>query len=288
MTSVPPKNRPRPADRDDLPRAGAALREKIAQHLLAAGRQKASEVGDEREEVSFAAYRGGREAHRDEQSGKERKKQVEGRSLGDRIAARKYAAESAPQALGRGSHEHRAALYEISAGSLAPSCLPSRCAALQTKPMRKHFAALAFTAWVLAGSALAIAADPAAGQAQPAPREVWKPVAFAIVKYNDEAPKSWNLYHTEKKGLLLLHLWKRYLLVNVNDEEVFDIDPSTIKVAGENIEWSLADKPHDPIEALEWKTRDIGPMQRVAFRLGKGGHMVELQIPLLMNGKTAY
>src|SRR5579883_3306894 len=106
------KNRPRPADRDDLPRAGAALREKIAQHLLAAGRQKASEVGDEREEVSFAAYRGGREAHRDEQSGKGRKKQVEGRSLGDRIAARKYAAESAPQALGRGSHEHRAALYE--------------------------------------------------------------------------------------------------------------------------------------------------------------------------------
>jgi hypothetical protein len=171
---------------------------------------------------------------------------------------------------------------------VAPSRLPSRCAALQTKPMRRHFAVLAFTAWVLTGCALAIPADPAAGQAQPAPREVWKPVAFAIVKYNDEAPKSWNLYHTEKKGLLLLHLWKRYLLVNMNDEEVFDIDPSTIKVAGENIEWSLADKPHDPIEALEWKTRDIGPMQRVAFRLGKGGHMVELQIPLLINGKTAY
>src|SRR2546422_8420437 len=45
-------------------------------------------------------------------------------------------------------------------------------------------------------------------------RSLWKPVAFAIVKFNDEAPKSWNIYHTEKKGLLLVHLWKRYLLVD--------------------------------------------------------------------------
>ena len=28
-------------------------------------------------------------------------------------------------------------------------------------------------------------------------------MGFAIVKFNDEAPKSWNIYHTEKKGLLL-------------------------------------------------------------------------------------
>jgi len=35
---------------------------------------------------------------------------------------------------------------------------------------------------------------------------LWKSVGFAIVKFNDEAPKSWNIYHTEKKGLLLVHL----------------------------------------------------------------------------------
>lgn len=127
-----------------------------------------------------------------------------------------------------------------------------------------------------------------AGQSAAAPKQVWKSVAFAIVKYNDDAPKSWNLYHTDKKGLLLLHLWKRYLLVNVSEEEVFDVDPSTVKIAGESVEWSLADKPQQPIETLDWKTRDIGPMQRVMFRLGKGGHFVELQIPLLINGKTAY
>jgi len=50
-------------------------------------------------------------------------------------------------------------------------------------------------------------------------KTIWKPIVFAIVKFNDEAPKSWNIYHTEKKGLLLLHLWKRYLLLDMKEQE---------------------------------------------------------------------
>ena len=124
---------------------------------------------------------------------------------------------------------------------------------------------------------------------QPSEKKVpWKSVEFAIVKFNDEAPKSWGMYHTEKKGLLLLRLWKRYLLVDVKEQEVYEIDPQTVKPAGENVEWSLADKPSEPIETVEWKTRDIGPMQRVAFRLGKAGHVLDLQIPLKPNGQPAY
>jgi len=119
-------------------------------------------------------------------------------------------------------------------------------------------------------------------------KSVWKSVEFAIVKFYDEAPKSWSMYHTEKKGVLLLRLWKRYLLVNVKDEEVYEIDPQTVKPAGDNVEWSLADKPSDPLETPEWKTRDIGPMQQVSFRLGKNGSVLQLQIPLKINGQPAY
>ncbi|HYL83459.1 MAG TPA: hypothetical protein VE263_04435 [Candidatus Angelobacter sp.] len=111
---------------------------------------------------------------------------------------------------------------------------------------------------------------------------------FAIVKFNDEAPKSWGMYHTEKKGLLLVRVWKRYLLVDVKEQEVYEIDPQTVKSAGDNVEWSLADKPSEPIETLEWKNRDIGPMHRVAFRLGKNGHILDLQIPLKPNGQPMY
>jgi hypothetical protein len=119
-------------------------------------------------------------------------------------------------------------------------------------------------------------------------KTIWKSVGFAIVRFNDEAPKSWNIYHTEKKGLLLVHLWKRYLLVDLKEQEAYEIDPQTVKPAGENVEWSLADKPEQPIETPDWKSRDVGSMQRVRFRLGKDGHFLELQLPLLPNGRPAY
>jgi hypothetical protein len=119
-------------------------------------------------------------------------------------------------------------------------------------------------------------------------KSLWKAVPFAIVKFNDDAPKSWNLYHSEKKGLLLLHLWKRYLLLDIKEEEAFEIDPQTVKPAGDDVEWSLADKPAEPIETPEWKTRDLVSVERIRFRLGKNGYILELQIPLLANGKPMY
>jgi hypothetical protein len=122
----------------------------------------------------------------------------------------------------------------------------------------------------------------------PNPKLTWKPVSFAIVKFNDEAPKSWNIYHTDKKGILLVRLWKRYLLVDMKEEEAFEIDPQTVKQAGDNVEWSFADKPAEPIETPEWKSRDVGAVQRTWFRLGKNGHVLDLQIPLLINGKPAF
>jgi hypothetical protein len=137
-------------------------------------------------------------------------------------------------------------------------------------------------------AASSICAWPVRGQQSNEKKVTWKSVEFAIVKFNDEAPKSWSMYHTEKKGLLLVRLWKRYLLVNVKDEEVYEIDPQTVKPVGDNVEWSLADKPSEPLETPDWKTRDVGPMQQVAFRLGKGGSVLQLQIPLKANGQPAY
>jgi hypothetical protein len=117
---------------------------------------------------------------------------------------------------------------------------------------------------------------------------LWKPVPFAIVRYNDEAPASWNIYHREKSGLLLVRLWKRYLLIDRAEQEVYDIDPQKITPQGENVEWSASDQPDEAIETSEWKVRDVGSMQRLRFRFGKAGHFLELQLPMLPNGKPAY
>jgi len=117
---------------------------------------------------------------------------------------------------------------------------------------------------------------------------VWKPVEFAIVRFNDEAPKSWNIYHTEKRGVLLVRIWKRYLLVNMLEQEAYDIDPQTVKPQGENVEWSMSDLPDQPLDVSEWKARNVGPVQRVRFRLSKEGHFLEIQIPLKPDGKPMY
>jgi hypothetical protein len=116
----------------------------------------------------------------------------------------------------------------------------------------------------------------------------WHTLEFAIVKFNDNAPNSWNIYHSEKKGVLLVRLWKRYLLVNVQDQEVFDIDPQKIKASGDSVEWSMADVPDKPIDTPDFLERNVGSMERIRFRLGKDGHFLELQIPLGMNGRPLY
>jgi hypothetical protein len=125
----------------------------------------------------------------------------------------------------------------------------------------------------------------AAGQGE---KVTWKSVQFAIVRYNDDAPASWNMYHGDRKGRLLLRLWRRYLLVSVQDQEAYEIDPAKVKVQGDSAEWSPSDIPADPIETSEWKVRDVGPMQRVRFRFGNSGNFLDIQLPLLPNGKPAY
>jgi len=122
---------------------------------------------------------------------------------------------------------------------------------------------------------------------QPGKRE-WTAVPFAIVRYNDEAPKSWNVYHAEKKGLYLVRLWKRVLLVDTEDQNAYEIDPQKVVAKGENVLLASEDIPNDSIETSEWKSRNAGPVIRHRFRFGKTGNFMELQIPVLPNGKPAY
>ena len=132
------------------------------------------------------------------------------------------------------------------------------------------------------------AAASAFPQNEPPKKLTWKPLEFAILRFNDEAPNSWNIYHSEKKGLLIVRLWKRYLFVDVQEEEAYDLDPRKITARGDSIEWSFTDLPDNPINTPDWKERNIGLMQRVRFRLGKDGHVLELQLPLGPNGRPIY
>jgi hypothetical protein len=54
------------------------------------------------------------------------------------------------------------------------------------------------------------------------------------------------------------------------------------------MELSNSDTPDQPLEISEWKERNVGQLLRVSLRLGKEGHVLELQIPLKPDGKPMY
>ena len=119
-------------------------------------------------------------------------------------------------------------------------------------------------------------------------KQQWKSLPFAIVRYNDDAPKSWSVYRGDRRGIYLVRLWKRYLLIDTDSQSAFEIDPGKVKVTGETAELATADIPAEPVETAEWKTRNTGPVLRHRFRFGQTGNYMELQIPVLPNGKPAY
>jgi hypothetical protein len=121
-----------------------------------------------------------------------------------------------------------------------------------------------------------------------AEKNIWKPVEFAILRFNDDAPASWNIYHGEKRGILLVRLWKRYMLVDVKEQEVYEVDPATVKPQGQNVEFSPSNVPDQPVETSAWNVRDVGPVERVRFRFGKTGSFLDIQLPLLRNREPAY
>src|SRR6202008_3942196 len=92
--------------------------------------------------------------------------------------------------------------------------------------------------------------------AQESSKQEWRTLPFAIVRYNDDAPKSWNVYRDDRKGIYLVRLWKRYLLVDTNSQDVFEIDPEKVKVEGDKAELATQDIPEEPVETSEWKTRN--------------------------------
>jgi hypothetical protein len=150
---------------------------------------------------------------------------------------------------------------------------------------RRSLVALFVFAAVLASVSSSVFSAP---QSAPKTKNLWKSVPFAIVRYNDDAPKSWNLYYSSKHGVLLLRLWKRYLLIDRNQQQVFDIDPEKVTEKGDDVEFSMEANAGDPANISDWRERDIGMLRRLRFRFGEKGNYLEVQTPLKANGTPLY
>src|SRR5215510_10298734 len=147
---------------------------------------------------------------------------------------------------------------------------------------------LLFATFVVALCVLSVSALACPQASPPKAKNLWKSVPFAIVHYNEDAPKSWNLYYSSKRGVLLLRLWKRYLLIDRNAQQVFDVDPDKIIAKGDDVEFTAEENPGQPADISDWRERDIGSLHRLRFRFGEKGSYLDIQTPLKPNGTPLY
>jgi hypothetical protein len=118
----------------------------------------------------------------------------------------------------------------------------------------------------------------AAAKSKPVP---WKTIDDAILRVNDEAVKDWNVYQTGKKrDPLLLQIGNRFLLIEVHDQQVFEVDPSKIaRKSDAEVDWDPADRPSQPLATSDWTAGDVGAAMQIAMTIVSEKRVLNLELP---------
>jgi hypothetical protein len=124
---------------------------------------------------------------------------------------------------------------------------------------------------------LAVAAIATSVSAEPL---LWKNVANAFLRVNDQGLKEWSVFQTEKQDdRFLLRIADRYLLVDATRRNVFALGTANIERSGPDVLWDPVNVPAKPLSTSEWLVRDVGFAKRIKMRLDSEDRTVDLQIP---------
>jgi hypothetical protein len=108
----------------------------------------------------------------------------------------------------------------------------------------------------------------------------FKPIEDALLRVNDAPPKDWGVYRTGKKNEpLLLQIGNRFLLLEINNQQVFELDPSKIQHKNGELLWSPSDRPDKPLATSDWTADDIGAAFVIKVKLQNENALVDLQLP---------
>ena len=109
---------------------------------------------------------------------------------------------------------------------------------------------------------------------------LWKTVANAFLRVNDEGVKEWGAFQIEKKDdRFLLQLADRFLLVDTQQRQGFQLRSADIERNDSGLLWDPANKPAKPLATSGWLVRDVGLAQRIKVRLDAEDRTLDLQIP---------
>lgn len=109
---------------------------------------------------------------------------------------------------------------------------------------------------------------------------LWKAAYNAFLHVNDQPLKEWDAFQVEKKNdRFLVRLGERFLLIDVQQKQVFELVPATIERSGSDILWDPANRPEKPLATSNWLVRNVGEALRIKVRLDAEDHTLDLQLP---------
>jgi hypothetical protein len=118
---------------------------------------------------------------------------------------------------------------------------------------------------------------------------VWQPDSEAQLRIDGHSLKTWNVWLGEKKkNLILTLLVHRYLVIDIKEHAVYEVEPDSLKPDGPNLQTEDPSKDWKPIPAYDWAVRDVGPAELVKVRLGDYDKELEVQLPHPPDLRWAY
>ena len=129
----------------------------------------------------------------------------------------------------------------------------------------------------------------------------WKPVTAAVLKVDERPAKIWNVYTADKRGSkILVQLGQRFLMLDTDAREVWELDPATLKRKGTELRGERANAKSGEAQRSQrkgreillptedWLMRDAGRARRIRVRLGTEGRVLEVQLPLQPDLRSLY
>jgi len=108
----------------------------------------------------------------------------------------------------------------------------------------------------------------------------WKPIEDALLRVDDAPAKDWGVYQAEKKtDHLLVQIGNRFLLIEVHDHQIFEMDPATVQHKSAELLWNPADHPTHPLATSDWSNDDAGAAFRLKAKLDSENLVLDLQLP---------
>jgi hypothetical protein len=108
----------------------------------------------------------------------------------------------------------------------------------------------------------------------------WKEIEDALLRVNDAPVKEWGVYQTGKKrDPLLIQTGTRFLLINIHDRQIFEVDPTKIQHKSDELLWATSDHPAQPLASSDWDASDTEAVYRIRAKISAEDRLLDIELP---------